>query len=548
MTSKKMGLTIALLLLVILIVIPLLLIGLTSIFQNNELDFLAPIKTIVEKDLSEVYINSIILGLSVVIGSTLFAAPIAFLMAKTEFQKYRWIDIVLLIPFMTPPYIGSMGWIMFMQPKGFLEQLIPALGFLSSIFFHFFGLVLVMSLHLFPFMYLIIRNALIQISGGLEEAATVHGATFNYRFRRIVIPLLLSSYAMGALLIFVKTIAEFGTPATLGRTIGYYVLTTKIHHFISSWPIDFGKATSLSMMLLSTSLFIWYIQSVVSNRFTYRLVGGKGTRRSIYTFRIGGKLLGWFYIGGLLSLSIGVPYFSIIATSTMKLRGYGLSWGNFTLDHYRELFTLHSPGLNALLTSLELSLISATIAVILGTFLALMVSINKGWSQRITDSFSLLPNTVPSIVMVVGLILFWNAPWMPLRIYNTRGIVILTYVILFLPYTVQYVKANFSQIDPTLFHAGRVFGGNYFYIFRRIILPLIIPGLIAGWMMTFIISIRELVASLMILPPSMKTSATFIFAQFEQGSVSLGMAMAVVSVGLTTLVLIAINRFIPTKE
>ena len=151
----------------------------------------------------------------------------------------------------------------------------------SDSFFSFGGMVLIMSLHLFPFLYLSPRDALIRIGGNLEEAGAVHGASAGYRFRRIILPPL-SSYGMGAMLVFVKTIAEFGTPATFGRRIGYYVMTSEIHKYISSWPIDFGKATSLASVLLSVCLVMWYMQSTISRRFTYRLVGGKGQRSKRY--------------------------------------------------------------------------------------------------------------------------------------------------------------------------------------------------------------------------------------------------------------------------
>ena len=176
------------------------------------------------------------------------------------------------------------------------------------------------------------------------------------------------------------------------------------------------------------------------------------------------------------------------------------------------------------------------------TILALAIEKSRTWPQRIIDLFSLLPNTVPGIVLVVGLIIVWDASWMPIPLSNTYGMVVLTYVILFLPYTVQYVKANYSQIDESLVQAGRVFGGKTLYILRRILLPLLLPSILAGWMMTFTISIRELVAALMILPPSMQTSATYIYAQFEQGDLSLGMAMAVITVGLTIVMLLGVNK------
>lgn len=539
---RTVGMTLALFLLAVLVVVPLFFIFLTSVYPEQTLDLSAPLRTILENKLGEVFWNSIWLGLCVVLGTTALALPLAWILAKTSLGRHAWLDIVLLIPFMTPPYIGSMGWILFMQKNGYMEQLLPMAEAWTPKFFSVFGMVAIMSLHLFPFLYLILRNALLQIGGSKEDAAAVHGGRFFYSFRRIVLPLLLSSYAMGALLIFVKTIAEFGTPATFGRKIGFYVLTSEIHKYISSWPIDFGKATALASVLLSTCLLLWYAQTVVTRRYTYRLVGGKGTRSKIYPLNGLTRLLAWGYVIVLLLLSIGVPYFSIISASLMKLRGVGLAWSNLTLNHYAELLTWGSKSMNALLNSLGLSLAAATISVLLGTWFALTIKQSRTWPQRMTDLFSLLPNTVPGIVLVVGLILLWNAPWMPVPLYNTYGMVVLTYVVFFLPYTVQYVKANFSQLDEALFQAGQVFGGRPAYVFRRILLPLIVPGMLAGWMMTFTISVRELVASLMILPPSMETSATYIFAQFEQGKVSLGMAMAVVSVGLTTLMLLGIDR------
>ncbi|WP_322923031.1 iron ABC transporter permease [Paenibacillus campi] len=531
----------AFMLLTVLIVLPLLLIFRTAIDHDGTIDWLAPWQTITSSSLGAVMVNSLWLGVLVIVLTTLLALPLAWIMARSALGRWRWLDVVLLIPFMTPPYIGSMGWMLFMQKNGYMEQLLPQSAAWTPAFFSLAGMVLIMSLHLFPFLYLILRNTLLQISGSTEEAAALHGGSPAYRFRRIILPLLLSSYVMGALLIFVKTIAEFGTPATFGRRIGYYVMTSEIHNYISSWPIDFGKATALASLLLSVCLVMWYIQSVLSSRYSYRLTGGKGSRQSGY--RLGGwkGVLSWLYVIVLLVLSIGIPYFSVITASLLKLRGIGIAAGNWTLQHYAELLQPGSDSMQALMNSFTLSLASSTIAVVIGTFLALKVDRSRRLSQKWIDLFSLMPNTVPGIVIVVGLILFWNSSWMPIPLYNTYGMVVLTYVVLFLPYTVQYVKANYGQIDSILLQAGAMSGGRPLYVLRRILLPLLVPGIIAGWMMTFTISNRELVASLLILPPSMQTSATYIFAQFEQGEVSMGMAMAVVSVGITTLLLLILN-------
>jgi iron(III) transport system permease protein len=151
---------------------------------------------------------------------------------------------------------------------------------------------------------------------------------------------------------------------------------------------------------------------------------------------------------------------------------------------------------------------------------------------------------LPGIVMVIGLMIFWNGIYKIVPVYNTLMMMALTYVVLFLPYTIQYVSSSFTQMGAVLIEAGKIFGGNQFYILRRITIPLVLKGVVSGWTMTFIISFRELVAASMLAPPSVLTISTFIVREFEQGSVSTGMAMAVLCVIMTTGILLALNMLI----
>lgn len=146
-----------------------------------------------------------------------------------------------------------------------------------------------------------------------------------------------------------------------------------------------------------------------------------------------------------------------------------------------------------------------------------------------------MPNIIPGIVFVVGLIMFWNSPLLPATIYNTKAMVVVTYCVLFLPYSVQYTKSSLSQLDQSIFQSAAIFGRSSWDVYRYIFIPLLMQGILAGMMMTFIISMRELVAGLLILPPSVETGATFIYSQFEQGNVGLGMAVAVITVALTVI-------------
>ena len=192
--------------------------------------------------------------------------------------------------------------------------------------------------------------------------------------------------------------------------------------------------------------------------------------------------------------------------------------------------------------SLNGSVTSATICAVLGTLLVLAVRKSHSKLRKVVEAIGLLPEMLP------GIMLFWNQIYNILPLYNTMGIMVLAYVVLFLPYTVQYVTSSFTQISDSLMAAGQVFGGSPVYILRRITLPLIRQGIATGWMMTFIIAFRELVTASLIAPPNTLVVSTFIVREFEQGSVSVGMAMAVLCVLFSTTALLILNTVIDHRK
>ena len=529
-----------------LILCPLITVFAKAVIIDGRLDLYQAWRTIVSAENVQTICNSLLLGVYVVLCSTVIAVPTAFLLARTELKKHSWLDIIFMIPFMTPPYIASMGWILFMQKKGLFQQLFPATGSWSEGFFCFGGLVLVMSLHVFPFLMTMLKNAMLNIPASLEESGAVFGAGFGLRLRRIFAPLLTGNYAIGALLVFVKTLSEYGTPYTLGRRIGFYVFTTDIHRYSTTAPIDFGRSASLSSILVCICMAMWLLQNTITTRTSYRLVSGKGSRPARTKLSAARKAAAWLWVLLVVLVAIGVPYFSIISTSLIKLRGYGLAAGNFTLDHYQELLTTPK-ALASIWKSLFLAVSSATICSVIGTAVV-AVRKSKGFFKKTLEGVSLLPEMLPSIVLVIGIMLFWNAIYKVIPLYNTIWIMVLAYVVLYLPYTVQYVTSAFTQINDSLLQAGRVFGGTPAYVFRRVTLPMISRGIFAGWMMIFIIAFRELVTSSLIAPPNTLVISTYINREFEQGSVSLGMAMAVLCVLITTTALLVFNRLVGKRK
>lgn len=530
--------------LIFLIVCPVVMIFARAVIVDGRLDLYHAWHTLKSSENVVMIGNSMLLGILVVIVSTIIAAPLAYLFSRTQFARYKTFDIIFMIPFMTPPYIASMGWILFMQKRGLLQQLFPGTAGSEKFFFSLGGLVLVMSLHVFPFMLTMLKNAMLNIPSSLEEAGAVFGAGFITKTCKIFLPLLSGNYAIGALLVFVKTISEYGTPATLGKRIGFEVFTTEIHRHATVAPVDFGGSATLSSVLVGICLCLWMLQNYITTRKSYNLVSGKGSRTVLQKLRPVTKVLAWGYIILVILIAIGVPYFSVISTSLINLRGYGLAPGNFTIMHYIELFSDNIKGVSALRNSFVLAVVSAAICAVLGTLIVVAVRSSRSRIGKIVEAIGLLPEMLPGIVLVIGIMLFWNQIYNFIPLYNTMGIMILAYVVLFLPYTIQYVTSSFTQISESLNAAGRVFGGTPGYVLLHITFPLIRPGIATGFMMTFIIAFRELVTASLIAPPNTLVVSTYIMREFEQGSVSVGMAMAVLCVLFTTTALLVLNTAI----
>lgn len=189
-----------------------------------------------------------------------------------------------------------------------------------------------------------------------------------------------------------------------------------------------------------------------------------------------------------------------------------------------------------------MALISATISSLFALILVLLLRKNKKIKKPLM-AIATLPEMIPNIVLVLGLMIFWNTIYNIIPIYNTNIFMALVYIVMFLPYGIQYISNSFMQINDSLFNAGRVCGAKKFYLTIKIILPLIFKGILFGWMMIFIIVFRELVASSLVSPLGTRTISTYIVSQFNQGEVGVGMAMAVVCVLISTSALILLNIF-----
>ena len=475
--------------------------------------------------------NTLLLGVLVVVLSALIAIPLAVARALFRVPGAIVWDVLFLIPFMIPPYIAVLGWIMTLQPRGYLEQLA---GFnLTGFLFSVPGIVFIMTLNSFPVVYFAVSRTLETVGSRYADVARVFGASPMRAFWRVTLPLSTPGLAASLLLVFAMAIEEYGTPAALGSRAGFDVLVTAIDLRVSDWPIDLPGAAILSLVLVVLSFGAFMLQRWVLSRRSYEATTGKpqGTaKRDLGPWKWPVLLT----FGLVAFVATGLPLLAILAGALSRTISGGLVWSNLGPDNFAAILGDTTGALRALGTSLSLGVAAALVTGLLGALSAYAVVKSRARGRGVLDVLTILPNALPGIVVAVGLILAWNQPWLPVTPYNTALILLLAYCCILLPQPVRYATAAFHQIGDNLEAAARVFGASPLTAFRRILLPLIAPSLLAAMLLVFAVATRELVASVVVAPVGVSTISTYIWRQFEQGSVGLGMAMAFLTILITT--------------
>jgi len=524
--------------LIIIVAFPFAAVVLQAVFPSlGQGSFAAPFsaigKTLADEALLGMTANTVILGCAVVLASALVAVPLGVLRALYRIPFAPLWDVLLLTPFMIPPYIATLGWIMTLQPRGYLEQLV---GFnLASTLFSLTGMTVVMTFNTFPVVYFAVSRTVEAVGARYADVGRVFGASPARAFWRITLPLSAPGLAASLLLVFAAAIEEYGTPAALGRRAGFQVLVTGIDTRIGDWPIDLPGAAILSLTLVIISLIAFLIQRRILSRRSYQTVSGKPQNKDKRP--LGSLTAPVLLAFGIVSfLATGVPMLSILATALSKTISRGLVASNLGLDNFASVFGNSAGALAALGNSLALGIGTAVITGLIGVTSAYAVVKTKMRGRMLIDIMTVLPNALPGIVVAVGLILVWNMPGLPFTPYNTAIILLLAYCCILLPQTARYSSAAFQQIGDNLEAAARVAGAGTLTTFRRILLPLVLPSLASAMLLVFALASRELVASIVLAPVGMQTIATFIWRQFEQGSIGLGMAMAFVTIIITTLI------------
>src|SRR5262245_3573553 len=425
-----------------------------------------------------------------------------------------------IIPLVIPGILFTVSWILLGSPKiGLINLALQRLFGTDAVFFNVYsmgGMIWVDALHYSPMAFLLMTAAFRAMDPALEESAVMSGASVWQVVTKVTLPLVWPAIFATLLILFVRAIESFEVPALLGLPVGIQVFTSAIYQAVHRYPSQVGLASSYAVTLLLITTVGVYFQSVLSSRGNkYATMTGKGFRpRQI-------DLGPWRYA----AVGVFLLYFLFIVVLPFAV----LVWSSFqkfysvpsmeaiqrmTLEPYRTVFD--HPGLwRAVWNSLLLAVGCATLIMLVTSVICWIVVKTKLPGRWLLDNIASLPMVFPGIVLGLSIMILYL--YFPIGVYGTIWILLIAYITRFLPYGLRYNTTSMLQIHKELEESAAMSGASWATTFRRIILPLLKPGLVAGWIYIMIVSIRELSSSILLYSPGNEVLSILIWELWENG-------------------------------
>lgn len=481
------------------------------------------------------------------LGASLFAfvlgSTLAWINERTNAPFKSFVFALSLIPLVIPSILFSVAWILLASPQiGIVNLLLQDwLGLEQPPFdiYSLGGMIWVDGLHYSPMAFLLMSAAFRAMDPSLEESATMSGANMFQVAWRVTLRLTWPAIFASILILFVRSIESFEVPALLGLPVGIEVFTSSIYEAVHRYPSQVGLASAYATALLAiTTAGVYFVSRLSSRGSRYATMTGKGFRpRPI-------DLGGWRWFAAALFVAyfvlIVVLPFTVLLWSSFQ-RFYAVpsmeALQNLTLDPYRFIFSY--PNLARTVgNSLVLAFGAATIVMLVTSVICWIVVKTTLPGRWLLDTIASLPLVFPGLVLGLSIMIFYLN--VDIGVYGTIWIMLIAYITRFMPYGLRYTTTSMVQIHRELEESAAMSGASWGTTFRRVILPLLKPGLLAGWIYVMIVSIRELSTSILLYSPDTQVVSIVIWELWENGQyVELSALGVLFILALLPLVLIA---------
>jgi iron(III) transport system permease protein len=486
--------------------------------------------------------NTLVLSVWVGVASVAIGAPLAWLTARTDVPGTGLIRSLVLASFVTPPFLGAFAWVMLAGPNAGLLNVLwrdatGADGPLVNIF-TMPGLIFVVTMYTFPYVYIMIANTLALIASDLEEAAAILGAGRFAVARTVTLPMVAPALVSGFILAVLQALALFGSPAILALPAGFHTITTQIWSLFQ-YPPKIEQAAAVSMPLLLATALLLLVQKRLLGRRGYAAVGGKGAQRRTIPLGV------WRYPALLACLlvmagAIFLPYGILARAAFARAWAQPLTWSNLTLGNFTFTFFEYSATQAAIVNTLQLGVATATLGAVLVALLSYVTNRRLVLGHQLVAFLALAPIVIPGVVLAVALFIAYTRP--PFVLYGTLAILFVAYLTKEMPVGYAQSDATFRGIPPELEDAGRILGAGRLRILRDVTAPLARSGIIAAWCFIFIGVVRELSASIILFTPATKVMSVVIFDLKEEGQFGAIAVLGIVMLLLTFVTVALVQR------
>ncbi len=473
-----------------------------------------------------------------------FAAPLAWLVARTDMPLRRTTRALVTASFVTPPFLGAIAWeLLAAQNSGLLNKIYRAVtgadqyDYLFNIY-SLTGLIFVISCYTFPYVFVLVANALDRIPGDLEDASSILGGGALTTARRITIPLALPALLAGMLVAFLQAMTLFGSPAILAIPAGFHTMTTKIWSLMG-FPPKFELAAAASVPLLLLTVALLRAEHLILRRRGYSVVGGKqGNPRLITLGWMRWVALGFVFL--VLLCPVFLPYAALLNAAFSRVATSFVWFDTFTLHNiYFVFFDLSQTAL-VVKNTFILGIASATIGTLLALVIAYLTTRKAIAGHRTLAFFATAPVAIPGIVLGVGLFLTYARP--PFVLYGTLWILLFAFVTIALPAAYQQLQSAFHSIHTDLEDASRILGSSRLRTLMQITAPLLRTSVLATWCFIFVGVMRELSAAMMLFTSETKVLSVLIFDLNESGDLGAIAVLGLIMLAITFAVVVAVNR------
>ena len=503
------------------------------------------IKAYFDREFYLLFWNSIKYAVGTCLVSFTIGTYLAWVNERTNTPFKKLFIVMALIPFIIPGILSTIAWILLLSPKiGLINLVVKAALGLESAPFNIYsmgGMVWAEAIHLYPLVFLLMSASFRNMDTSLEEAALTAGSSTFTTLRRVTLPLMRPAMFGVLLVMFVRGIEAFEVPALVGVPAKISVFTTKIFLAIHQFPSDFGLAGAYAVTLLIISGGgVLVYQKMTRKEERFATVTGKGYRPRVI------DLGPWKWLTFASSfliffLAVVLPVFILLWSSFIPF--YGIPSmelvSKLTLANYHYVLT-YPLALTAFKNSFILSVSSATLVMLLTSVIAWITVKSKIPGRIFLDNLAFIPIAMPGIVLGVSLI--WVYLTLPIPIYGTIWVLLLAYITKFMPYGIRTSSASMIQINKELEEASLASGGTWFQTFRKVLLPLWMPGFVAGWIYISIISLRELSTSILLYSYNSTVLSIMAFDLWEGGQYTYVCALGVLMVLLLVIMAYVARR------